>query len=57
MFDSKTVFTARRHAGAVYTVVVCLSACMSVCLSQSHCSTETAKRKITQKRRTVAQGV
>ena len=38
-----TVFTARRHASAVYVVVV------SVCLSvTSRCSTETAKRRITQ---------
>jgi len=29
------VFTARRYAGAVYAVVVCLSVRVSVCLSVS----------------------
>ena len=44
--DSATqriVFTARRHASAVYAVVMCV--CLSVI---SRCSTETAKRRITQ---------
>jgi len=39
------VFTARRHASAMYVVVLCLSVCLSV---TSQCFTETAKRRITQ---------
>jgi len=39
------IFTARRHASAVYAVVLCLSVCLSV---TSRCSAETVKRKITQ---------
>ena len=38
------VFTAWRHASAVYGVVVCLSVCQSI---TSRCSTETVKRRIT----------
>jgi len=40
-----SLFTTRRHASAVYAVVVCLSVCLSV---TSRCSTETAKRRFTQ---------
>ena len=38
-------FTTQRHASAVYAVVMCLSVCLSF---TSRCSTETAKRRITQ---------
>jgi len=38
-------FTARRNAIAVSAIVVCLSVCLSV---TSRCSTETAKRRVTQ---------
>jgi len=38
---SVLVFTARRHASAVYAIVVCLSL-------TNQCSTETAKRRIVQ---------
>jgi len=48
-----TIFTARRYANAVYVVIVYLSVCPSV-TSQS--STMTAKRRITQKSRMIAQG-
>jgi len=36
------MFTARRHATAVYAVAICLSV-------TSRCCTETAKRRITQR--------
>jgi len=44
-----SVFTARRHASAVYAVVLCQSVCPSVCLSvtRPYCL-KTAKRRITQ---------
>jgi len=31
-----TIFTARRYASAVYAVIVCLSVCPSVSLSDCH---------------------
>jgi len=32
---SNAIFTAHRYASAIYAVVVCLSVCPSVCLSQA----------------------
>ena len=41
----RIIFTAQRHASTVYAIVVCLSVCLSI---TSRCSTEIAKRRITQ---------
>jgi len=50
-----SIFTARRHASAVYAVVVCLYVCLSV---TSRCSTKMAINVGSRKQRhTTAQGL
>ena len=57
MQSKKGIFTARRYASAVYSVVMCPSVCPSVCLSQVGTVSKPLNTESRKQRHTIAQGL